>query len=147
MLPTATAYNALGELALAGGDRTAALGLFRRAAGAESPAGRSAAASLARLEIGSRPQRYLQAGVSVDRSGMLVVSVRNQTSVPVRDVDIELVRMDPGGGPESSAGRIRGLALAPGERRVLPTGIGPLREPGAARLFAARVVAARVGGD
>jgi predicted Zn-dependent protease len=147
LLPTATAYNALGELALAGGDRSAAAGFFRRAAGAESAAGKAAAASLARLEISDRPERHLQAGVTLDGDRMLVVAVRNQSALAVQDVEIELRRMDGSVGRGVPAGRIGGVALGPGERRMVPTGIGPFADAGQARLFDARVVSARVAGD
>jgi len=51
LLPTATAHNALGELALARGDRQGAVGHLRVAAQSDSPAGKQARDTLAQLGV------------------------------------------------------------------------------------------------
>ncbi len=59
LLPTGEALAALGELALAAGDRSQALSYFEAAAGAPGAAGERARLAYARLDVAANPARYV----------------------------------------------------------------------------------------
>lgn len=83
LLPSPPALNALGEIRLDAGQRDAAMELFRAAAQSDSPDGRAARNSLARLELPEKPYRYLPTRLGQDNAGRLVVEVQNPTGLPV----------------------------------------------------------------
>lgn len=83
LLPTAPALNALGEIRLTAGRRDEALELFRVAAQSDSPDGRAAAESLLRLELPSKPSRYIKAAVGQNSAGQPILQLQNSTNVTV----------------------------------------------------------------
>ena len=97
LLPTPAAHKELGELSLAGGDRTAALQHFQVAAQSNSPDGQAAAASMTRLDLPNNPGKYVKVSAKVDKSGSVVLVVRNLSSLPVRDVKVVAAQTDPNG--------------------------------------------------
>ena len=94
LLPTGEAHEALGVLALQAGQTRQALTHLRSAASAPSEAGLSARKLLARLELPSQPQRYLQARVARDNRGMLSVRIVNQSPLAVRNVRFTVMVVD-----------------------------------------------------
>jgi predicted Zn-dependent protease len=113
LLPNAPAMNALGELKLAGGERAAAMELFRAAAQSDSPDGRSAAESLARLELPEKPYRYLQTRLGQDAAGQIIVEISNPTTLSVNVSELTLEYLLPDGRVQSTSQPISGR-LDPG---------------------------------
>lgn len=113
-LPTAPAHLSLGNIAARRGNKAKALEHYKVVAQGEGEVAQQAQASMTRLDIGQNPGNYIQNRCDPDSSGNLVVSVRNATQLPVRNVAFAVQYND-------SAGRVRQLqksiskTLAPGE--------------------------------
>ncbi len=140
LLPTAPAHLALGELARQRGDLPRAVEHFRLVAQAGGEYGKAGAIEVARLELPSNPGAYIPVACSADKSGNLVVSIRNDAALAVYDVQIAVTYKDAYGRPQQ-----RGLAVRqrvePGAIASVNSGIGPYT---AGTGCPARVVAARV---
>jgi len=93
LMPSAVAHFSLGEMALAANQRDAAMGHFRAASSSQSALGKRAASQLARMDIGTNPDRYITVEGTGDATGHIVVHVHNKAPFPVADVrlDVELV--------------------------------------------------------
>lgn len=75
LLPTSTAYNALGGIAEGEGKVDAALGYYGAAAQSETPAGQAARRRYVALDIGRRPAEYVKTDVvSLDAGPGLAVA-------------------------------------------------------------------------
>ena len=123
-LPTAPAHFALGNIAAKRGNRAAAIEHFRMVAGGEGEMAEAAHASIVRMDIGENPGQYVSKGCSLDPEGGLVVSVRNETPVPITDVRFVVEFVDQAGVPRQL---VRGVSgnLAPGQVVGVRTGLGP----------------------
>ena len=88
LLATATAANALGDIALASGNPERALQYFRAAAASDSSVGHQAATSLALLDLPRRPDAYLEARLGLDQQGYVTIEVINPTPVTVQEVGV-----------------------------------------------------------
>lgn len=113
LLPTAQAHYALGRIQLAGGRQDDAAAHFRAAAQAPSAAGKEAAVALARLELPRHPGSYIASGIERKAGNQLVLLVRNNAPLGVRDVIV--VATHSARGRES----YRLQALRPGETAQL----------------------------
>jgi len=102
LLPSAPAFNTLGNIRLQAGQRDEAIELFRVAAQSDSPDGRAAARSLVRLDLPQHPSRYIRTRVGQDASGRLVLEIRNATPVDVSIEELALEYLD-------NANQVRGL--------------------------------------
>ncbi|MGB5352239.1 MAG: tetratricopeptide repeat protein, partial [Woeseia sp.] len=121
-LPTAPAHLALGDIASRRGNKAKALEHYKVVAQGEGAVAQQAQAEMTRLDIGQNPGNYIQNRCDPDGSGNLVVSVRNATQLPVRNVAFAVQYND-------TAGRVRqvqksvGKTLAPGEIASINTGL------------------------
>ncbi len=91
LLPTATAYQALGQLAESEGDLTAAKEYYALAGQGQGAEGQAARLSLTRLELPEQPAKYIEARVGLDGSGRYVLQVANMAGLAVQEV---LVRVE-----------------------------------------------------
>jgi tetratricopeptide (TPR) repeat protein len=87
LLPTAVGHNPLGQYALADGDRDSAIKHFELGAQSDSPAGRTAATSLARLVLPNQPGRFIQAAL-VSGIGGVELRVKNHSQVSVKNIQV-----------------------------------------------------------
>ena len=127
LLATATAANALGNIALALGNQEQALQYFVAAARSDSSVGRRAARSLVLLNLPRRPDAYLEARLGLNQQGYVVAQVSNPTPVTVRNV--WFVIRDTG--DQIQKGYRIQQAIPPQGRVVVNTGLGPLTNPDA----------------
>ena len=97
LLPTAVAYQNLGEMAEASGDLRRAQAYYEQAAQGQGAASTAARASLVRLELPSNPAKYIAAQVVRDSQGRLVVQLRNAAPVAVADVAVRVDLQTPQG--------------------------------------------------
>ncbi len=142
LLPTAPGLNALGELALARGDRRQALQHFTTAAGSDSPAGRRALVSMIRLELPDNPEKYLKIDFALDRQGMLIARLANPTPVGVFDVRFTVSYNDASGRVRQANLRIS-RPLTAESTTQLATGLGPIADSKQISNLAARIHSAR----
>ena len=89
-MPTALAYNELGKIAEIEGNTEAAVRYYEAASGAKSELGRSANASLLRLDVPRQPAKYVRAVVSRENSGRVVMRVANLTNVNLQNVTVQV---------------------------------------------------------
>ncbi len=143
LLPTATALNSLGNLALARGDRQKAKEFFAAAAGSKSGPGEEASLSLTRLDLPDNPNNYLQVRLGLDKSGYLLAEIGNPTGVPVTDIDYLIQFIDAGGAQRQVALRVP-ETLAPGTVVRMSTGIGPVSSTASLSGVKVGVVRARI---
>ena len=89
LLPTAVAYQSLGQIAEQQGDREAALAYYRIAGESGSPAGRAALSRVVSLDMPRNPGRYVQ--VALAGSGEdLRLQVTSLTDIDLRDVNVRV---------------------------------------------------------
>jgi len=86
LLPTAIAYNALGELELSDGNKARASEYFNAAAASDTPAGREARQSLFELDFPQNPGKYIGVDYGLDRAGYLIARVTNNAPVAIRNI-------------------------------------------------------------
>lgn len=124
ILPTPNAQKALGDLSLTQGNRNAALQYYEAAAVSGSDVGKSALASMARLDLEQNPGKYLQTRLVLNNQRQVSIQVFNQSPVPVTDVEVVAAYFDQFGKQVSGQKRyrLRGT-LASGQQGVIGTGI------------------------
>ena len=90
LLPTAVAYNALGQLAEARGDTQAAQRYYQQASGSQDASGQAARSRLVALQINDQPGKFVRAQVQTDAGGRVWVQAANLTDIGLRDVVIRV---------------------------------------------------------
>jgi len=143
LLPTATAYNALGNLYLADGDRQKAKQYFKTVAGSKSEPGRQALRSLIRLDLPENPSLYLKVRTGLSSRRYLIAQISNPTPVPVRNIQLTIRYRDSRGQLRVSTRTIQGI-IAPGRVVQVSLGVGPIKDTAALRDVWVRVVRAQV---
>lgn len=142
LLPTADAHYYLGRIAESEGDRRSAVHHYKTAAESNSPVGKAAAKELASLGLATKPDRYLNADLGLDRSGNLLVKLTNNTNVAVRDAVVLVGRRDAAGNIyRGSELRVEGV-LGPGKSITFKSGIRGLKKSDQLRDYDARVLRA-----
>jgi len=122
LLPTATALNALGNLAQRRGELPQAKQYYRAASGSDTEAGQAAALSLARLDLADNPGQYLSVRFGEGKQGELLAQVQNTTGLPVTDVAVALAFTDPNGRRQQRTLNLSG-SLGPQQATVVVTGV------------------------
>ena len=124
LLPSAPAHFGLGKIAENRGQTADAIEHYKLVAGGQGEIASEARERLARLDIGQNPGQYVARRCDADASGNLVVSVRNETTLPVTDVAVRVSYTGDDGRPRQLDRRVSGR-LDPGEIARIPTGLGP----------------------
>lgn len=124
ILPTPNAQKALGDLSLTAGNRNAALQYYESAAASGSDIGKSALASMARLDLEQNPGKYLQTRLVLNNQRQVTIQVFNKSPVSVTNVEVVAAYFDQYGQQASGQKRyrLRGT-LAPGQQGAIGTGI------------------------
>jgi predicted Zn-dependent protease len=143
LLPSVEASNALGELRLAAGDRTAAMEYFRAASGADSPSGQAARRSLTRLELSEKPHLYLKAELGLTQNGMVGVRVSNPTDFSVGGIRVVIQYLDDAQQVQSMEAVTRNR-LTPGSNTIVATRFGPYADATVLRRMRTAVSRARI---
>jgi len=118
LLPTGAAQEALGNVAKARRDFSAAKSFYRSAVASGGAVGDSAMSSLMELDLEENPGGYLQTAVGV-QNGEVVIQVKNTTPKSVTGLAVQLVDSSTGNG---STQNIRGT-LQPGKSELIRTGL------------------------
>lgn len=122
LLPTADAYNSLGNIARAQRQFAQAKQYYARAADNDSTAGRAAYGALVDLDLSDNPQNYLQLRMGLGAGGRLVIEINNPTPRDVTAVAIALQYPDTGGQMRQLRQTLSGR-LAAGQKTTLNTDI------------------------
>lgn len=141
LLPTAPAHFALGSIAQERGNRAEAISHYKVVAGSGGDYGKAATGALVKLDLPTNPSAYIARDCTADSAGNLVVSVRNDTSVPISGVQIAIDYTDGNGRAQRQVKSIRGQ-VAPGRVVSINTGMGPYNSAGScpATVISARIV-------
>ena len=125
MLPTASAYKALGDIAQASGDYQTAKSHYQKAASAGGNTGEQALGALVRLDLPENPNNYLETRLGLNRNNYPMAQITNPTPVAISNIRYSVQYYD-------STGRIRTVekvyqgTVAPGQSVTVPLGLGPV---------------------
>ena len=119
ILPTAVAYNALGQLAEARGDTTAAQRYYEQAAGSGGATGKAARSRLVALQIDSSPAKFVRSEVRRDGAGQVWLIVANVTDLPLKDIAVR-VELQSSAGTKTETLRVASLAAGRSVQSALP---------------------------
>lgn len=136
LLPTATAYNNLGELELAAGSVLKAKEYFLEAAASDSPAGREARVSLLRLDFPGNAEKYIRIQIGLDHKGYILAKIINQTPLAVENLQLTIQYPDTSGNLHQTT-RWISTVIPPNEPLTTNLNLGPY--PNAAVLEAIRI--------
>lgn len=124
-LPNAPAHFTLGEIKEARGSLEEAIGHYKIVA--KSGSGEIAKAAydaLLRLELPTQPDSYISSACGDDGSGQVVVQVRNDTPLPVTDVQVQFRYVDSGGNERQQTQSVSGQVES-GKIANIRTGLTP----------------------
>jgi len=140
LLPNGLAYFSLGNIAAKQGQTAIAIEHYQKVAGGDGELAQAAQAALVQLDISNNPGKYLQFRCDPDSSGELIVSVMNNTQVPVTGVRFVIDYTDNVGRPRRIERQIS-RPLAAQEIVRVGTGLAPYSSGGdcPVRITAARI--------
>jgi predicted Zn-dependent protease len=128
LLPTASAYQVLGQIAEAEGDAQTAKQYYAQAGQSQSAEGQAARQSLMRLELPQQPAKYIDVRVGTDERDRYVLQVRNPTSLAVSDVVIR-VELTTAEGVRTTTNRVERIAA--GQTRMVVLQVDSTKVQGA----------------
>jgi len=143
LLPSAPAFNTLGNIRREAGERDEAIELFRAAAQSDSPDGRAAARSLVRLDLPAHPSRYIKTRIGQDASGQLLMEIRNATPLDISIQELVLEYLDDANQVRRLRRDVSGVIKA-GEAEVVAVDPGLVGGNGDPRRVRAAVSRARI---
>jgi predicted Zn-dependent protease len=97
LLPTAVAYNSLGELELSSGSQQRARQYFQEAAGSDSAAGRKAQLSLLQLDFPQNARKYIQIQLGLSKSGYVISRINNNAPMGISNIELNIEYPDTSG--------------------------------------------------
>lgn len=124
LLPTAPAHYTLASIKAERGNTAEAIEHYKVVAKGGGEYGTAATTKLARLELPSNPAAYVPRRCDAGSDGNLVVSVKNETSLPIKGVQV-LVDYTDSAGRAKQLRRNVGGRIAPGHIARVDTGLGP----------------------
>jgi predicted Zn-dependent protease len=128
LLPNAPGAYYLGRVYEDKGNSAEAVKYYKMAAGSKSSFSQDAMARLARLDLAQNPAAYLSIQPQLDNQGRIWLTIGNRTTVPIRDVSLQVAVMDPQSGrPYQGPVRVGtgSSVIAPGKAVNLQTSLGP----------------------
>jgi predicted Zn-dependent protease len=108
LLPTAPAHYSLGNIATKRGDNAAAVEHYRKATGGQGEIAESAKVSLVRLDLTDNPGTYVLTRCDADTAGKVIVSVKNDTTVSIEGVAMNVTYADQTGTSRTAQRSVRG---------------------------------------
>ena len=118
LLPTAAAYNALGEIAESEGNLDQALKYFSAASKDTGAAGEAALTSLVRLRIARQPDAYIDAQMGLAGNGEWVLIIGNTAPRDFTGLILELAYADLNGRMRRQQISVSGILAAASSRRI-----------------------------
>jgi len=143
LLPTAMAYNSLGELELSAGSPQKAKQFFKEASGSNSPAGKEARLSLLRLDFPENAGNYIQARIGLNRGGYVFARISNNAQLPIRNIRLAIQYYDASGKRQQTTTLLTGI-IPTGQSFTTDLGIGPFKDTSILNTFSIRVTGAQL---
>ena len=123
LLPTAPAYNALGNIALQNNDKKNAKEYFKEAAGSHSREGKQALAAYTKLDMPSNPNKYFAFDSLQSPGNKLGLKLTNQSTIAVSDIKGSIEIHDGKGTLLLRQPISYGKIIEPGKSITLDTGL------------------------
>ncbi len=141
LLPTADAFNSLGNIAKAERLYDAAKQYYAKAAGHKSAAGEAAFGALVDLDLADNPDQYIKLRTGLNQSGNVLIEISNTTPRDITGIVVALQYPDSTGRLRQDKHKLQGRLRA-GQRKVLELRIAV--NPAQAEQIRSGIVAARV---
>ena len=141
LLPTANAFNSLGNIARNEGRLDEAKQYYAKAAGHRSAAGIAAFGSLVDIDLADNPDKYIKLRIGVDKTGQVKALINNPTPRNITGLVIVLQYPDTKGRLRQVQRRLQGQIRAGKQKQV---NLGIRIKPEQARQVRSKVVAALV---
>ena len=141
LLPTADAFNSLGNIARKEGRVDEAKQYYAKAAGHRSDAGKAAYGSLVDLDLADNPSKYVQLRIGIDKTGQVIALINNPTPRNIIGLVIALQYPDATGRLRQVQRQLRSQLQAGKQKQV---NLGIKINPNQASQVRSKVVAARV---
>ncbi len=122
LLPTANAYNSLGNIARTQGQLTQAKGYYSKAAGQKNEAGQTAYGSLVELDLPSNPGAYIKTRYGLTQNSTLQLQITNSTPRNVNNIIVAVQYIDTAGKVRQTQQQLNGT-LAAGKSQVIQTSL------------------------
>lgn len=122
MMPTAEAHYLLGMMDKKSGKLDSASEHFKMAAQSESESGKKANRELVLLDLSKNPSKYIASRAALDQQNYVWVQFANQTSVPIKNIEISYAWLDEQGQTRQGSKTYRG-PLPGGERDQIKLGM------------------------
>jgi len=116
LLPTADAYNSLGNLAQKAGRLNDAKSYFAKAAGSQGEPGRQAYGSLVDIDLQDNPAKYVSVKAGQDAGGRIVAQVSNPTPRNIGGLVLVLQFRNEAGKVQQLRRNVRGTVAAGGQQ-------------------------------
>ena len=142
LLPTANAYNSLGNIAKVEGDYQKAKSYFTKAAGDKGEPGKQAYGSLVELDLAENPGKYIKVRAAINKQGRLVAQITNPTPRDVKDLVISVQFTGADGQARQAKAPLNGVLKA-GTKEVVDLGVGAM-SPKQLRGLKSGIISARV---
>jgi predicted Zn-dependent protease len=127
LLPTAIAYNSLGELEMSAGSPQRARQYFQEAAGSDSLAGKEAQMSLLRLDFPQNAGKYIQIQVKLNDKGYMIAKISNKAQLGIKTLGISIDYPDASGRRHQTKRRLSGIIPA-GKFYIMNLKLGPYKD-------------------
>ena len=142
LLPTANAYNSLGNIAKLSGDVNKAKDYFIKAAGDKGESGKLAYSSLVELDLADNPGKYIKVRTGMNERGRLIAEITNPTPKDVRGLAISVQYAGKDGRMRQAKAPLNGVLKA-GSKEVVDLGVGSMSQE-QLRTLKSAIVSARV---
>ena len=142
LLPTANAYNSLGNIAKLSGDVNKAKDYFIKAAGDKGESGKLAYGSLVELDLADNPGEYIKVRTGMNERGRLIAEITNPTPKDVRGLAISVQYAGKDGRMRQAKAPLNGVLKA-GSKEVVDLGVGSMSQE-QLRTLKSAIVSARV---
>jgi predicted Zn-dependent protease len=126
LLPTAMAYNSLGELEMSAGSPQKARQYFKEAAGSDSPAGKEARLSLLHLDFPQNAGNYIQIQLGLSQKGYVKIRVANNAQLGIKNIKLNIEYPDSSGRKRQTTKRLYGVIPA-GKSYTANLNLGPYK--------------------
>ena len=136
----AVTHYALGRIAMDEGNTSEAIKHFKTGSRSKSKEGKESYAALLKLDLSNNPHKYIQTRVATANNGELIVRVANATSVPIRNIVVDIQIRDKSGQRRNIIREYRNT-LGAKKQATIGTGIAAANLAGAnAKAVNARLV-------
>jgi predicted Zn-dependent protease len=124
LLPTAMAYNSLGEIEMSAGSLQKAKEYFKEASGSDSPAGEEARLSFLRLDFPENPDNYIKVQVGLTRKGYVFARIINNAQLSIRDISLA-IQYPESSGRKRQTTRFISVIIPSGQSYTTDLDLGP----------------------